>query len=276
VTLDGWIRAHSFLATLAQLRARIDAAIESADITHPPIPEWSDYREEFLEGVPLIHSVNAAIDLSGAGRAIDAVVRTLAREPSDRVLRDDLQALAVDLSGRGASDAVDWLLGGDDYTPARPGLLRCLGWLTLSHSLRPVVDAFAVWRDDEKWLRRYCPSCGSLPAMAQLVGVDPGRLRLLWCGCCGTNWRYGRTACPFCEAESHQLASVGIEGESGLRIDYCESCRGYLKTYDGHGSEAVLLADWTSLHLDLLARDRGWRRLAASLYEMDGMAASCW
>jgi hypothetical protein len=32
----------------------------------------------------------------------------------------------------------------------------------------------------------------------------------------------------------------------------------------------VLLADWTSLHLDLLARDRGWRRLAASLFEIDG------
>jgi hypothetical protein len=30
----------------------------------------------------------------------------------------------------------------------------------------------------------------------------------------------------------------------------------------------VLLADWTSLHLDVLARDRGLKRLAASLYEL--------
>jgi hypothetical protein len=30
----------------------------------------------------------------------------------------------------------------------------------------------------------------------------------------------------------------------------------------------VLLADWTSLHLDLLARERGLKRMAASLYEI--------
>jgi len=29
-----------------------------------------------------------------------------------------------------------------------------------------------------------------------------------------------------------------------------------------------LLADWTSLHLDLLARNRGLKRLADSLYEV--------
>jgi FdhE protein len=104
--------------------------------------------------------------------------------------------------------------------------------------------------------------------MAQLVGVDPGRRRLLACGCCGTRWPYARTGCPFCEAQSHRLTSFGVQGEGGLRIDYCESCRAYLKTYDGHGAEAVLLADWTSLHLDVAARDRGLQRKAASLYEI--------
>jgi len=62
---------------------------------------------------------------------------------------------------------------------------------------------------------------------------------------------------------------VAVEGEAGLRIDYCDACSGYLKTYDGEGSESVLLADWTSLHLDMIARDRGLKRLAASLYDLD-------
>jgi FdhE protein len=61
---------------------------------------------------------------------------------------------------------------------------------------------------------------------------------------------------------------IAVQGESGLRIDYCERCLGYLKSYDGQGGEEVLLADWTSLHLDLLARDRGLKRMAASLYEV--------
>jgi FdhE protein len=68
--------------------------------------------------------------------------------------------------------------------------------------------------------------------------------------------------------DDHVLSVVAVEGESGLRIDYCDDCRGYLKTYDGEGSEGVLLADWTSLHLDFVARDRGLKRLAASLYEV--------
>ena len=60
-----------------------------------------------------------------------------------------------------------------------------------------------------------------------------------------------------------------IDRERGLRLDHCETCGGYLKTYDGEGSEAVLLADWTSLHLDFIARDRGLTRMAGSLYDLD-------
>ena len=100
-------------------------------------------------------------------------------------------------------------------------------------------------------------------------GHYPGRLRLLSCGCCRTRWRYRRTGCPFCEnRDAHRLAVLDVEGEAGLRIDYCESCLGYLKTYNGEGSEGLLPADWTSLHLDVLTRDRGLTRQAASLYEL--------
>ena len=105
--------------------------------------------------------------------------------------------------------------------------------------------------------------------MAQLIGNDPGRQRFLACGCCKTRWQYRRTQCPFCENPDDQRLSVlAIEGEEQLRIDYCESCRGYLKTYNGEGSESALLADWTSVHLDVVASDRGLKRLAASLYEL--------
>lgn len=71
----------------------------------------------------------------------------------------------------------------------------------------------------------------------------------------------------FCQsADDHRLAVVAIEGEAGLRIDYCEACGGYVKTYEGTGSESVLLADWTSFHLDVIASDRRRKRLPASLY----------
>ena len=157
----------------------------------------------------------------------------------------------------------------DGANAAAQPLFRLLLWAALARELVPVVEAFERWRDEERWLRNYCPTCGAVPAMAQLIGMTEGRLRLLSCGCCETRWRYRRTGCPFCEpVDDHRLAVVAVQDEGGLRIDYCERCRGYLKTYDGQGSEAVLLADWTSLHLDLLARERGLKRLAASLYEV--------
>ena len=84
-----------------------------------------------------------------------------------------------------------------------------------------------------------------------------------------TSCNFCSCGCPFCETDSQRLASVTIEGEPGLRIDHCESCGGYLKTYDGQGDETLLLSDWSSLHLDLIAHDRGLKRLAASLYEFE-------
>jgi FdhE protein len=149
------------------------------------------------------------------------------------------------------------------------GLVRYLGWTAMARYLSQVVDAFGEWREEERWLRRYCPTCGSLPAMAQLRGIDAGRVRLLSCGCCRTRWRYQRTTCPFCENEDdHRLAALVIEGEEDLRLDYCDCCSGYIKTYNGSGSESVMLADWTSLHLDIIALDHGLKRCAASLYEV--------
>ena len=168
--------------------------------------------------------------------------------------------------------AVSWCLDKGEFISSQPGLLRYFGWAALRRYLAPALLAFDQWRHDgceERWLRSYCPACGASPAMGQLVGVNPGRIRHLACGRCATRWRFRRTGCPFCEAaHDHRLAVLDIEGEAGLRIDYCTSCGGYLKTYNGQGNEPLLLADWASLHLDILAQDRGLRRLAASMYEL--------
>ena len=257
MTLDDWLTSHAYLAEVARVRREIDEAVAVAT---PPLPvpfDWDDYAEDFITGVPLLLSA-ARVDLHPAGWAVMAT----------------FDLLSIDAPDATPDRVIEWLLGDDKWQPEDGGPLRTVGWISLAASLRPVVDAISAWKDDEKWLRRYCPCCGSSPAMAQLVGVDPGRRRLLTCGRCATQWRYGRTMCPFCEKDEQKLASVVIEGESGLRVDYCESCKGYLKTYDGQGDESVLLADWTSLHLDHLARDRGLERRAASLYEIEASVAA--
>jgi FdhE protein len=269
MTLDDWLQSHSFLEPLAQVRRRIDAAISAAATPLPVLADWDLYAEDFGSGVPLLQS-EVPIDLEPAGHAVVMVLRSLASDPMSSPLTADAASLTAQLQGSpGARRVVDALLGDDGWEPSRPGLLRSVGWMTFAAALRPMVHAFGGWRDEDRWLRRYCPTCGALPAMAHLVGIDPGRLRLLVCGRCATEWRYNRTGCPFCETASHRLTSIGVEGEGGLRIDHCEACRGYLKTYNGQGHEQVLLADWTSLHLDVAARQRGLERVATSLYDLD-------
>jgi FdhE protein len=271
IALDAWLAGHPYLEPLARFTAEVNAAAGEIEAPRAAIPAWEDYARDFEGGLPLLKSDSIRIDLEPAGEMALALVRRLsARSAAGGPMAADVSAVESDLARRPDAPrrVVEWLLGDDSLAPASPGLLRYLGWTVMARYLLPVVEASGAWRDDERWLRKYCPTCGSSPAMAQLIGADPGRRRLLSCGCCGTRWQYKRTGCPFCESDSQRLASVTVEGEAGLRIDYCESCRGYLKTYDGQGNEAILLSDWTSLHLDLLAHDRGLKQLAVSLYEL--------
>jgi FdhE protein len=271
MTREVWLACHPYLQSVADFQIEVETALSVVPIPHPCIPHWDDYLCDFRDAVPLLHSAGAAIDLEPAEKLITGLIERLASKPLAHRLGEEILALAAEL--RGAPDAprgaVKWLIDENEFRPHYPGLLRYLGWTALRRYLFPIVEAFATWRDEERWLRRYCPTCGSLPAMAQLVSIDSGRMRLLSCGCCDTRWRYRRAGCPFCENENdHLLPVLVIEGENGLRIDCCELCGGYLKTYEGRGNDSFLLEDWTSLHLDIVARDRGLKRLASSLYEL--------
>ena len=269
MTPDSWLEAHAYLQPVAELAAEVDRAAAAIETLQAPIPDWEDYRPDFLAGVPLLHSADAAIDLEPGGRAAAALIERLALARSSGWLAAETRDLHAELQREphAGRRVVDLLVGDERAVPLFPGLARYLGWTAMRRFLGPAVLAFDNWRDEEKWLRRYCPTCGSLPAMAQLAGEEHGRQRLLSCGCCGTRWHFKRTCCPFCESDSQRLESVIVEGESGLRIDHCASCGGYIKTYDGLGDESLLLSDWSSLHLDVIAADRGLKRLAASLYE---------
>jgi FdhE protein len=271
MTPDAWLADHAYLRPIAELSAEVARGAAEVHTPEAAIPDWDDYRPDFLAGVTLFQSADAAIDLEPGGRTAAALIERLAVARSSGWLAAETRALHAELQREphAARRLVDLLLGDERAVPRFAGLARYLGWAAMTRFIGPVVLAFDNWRDEDKWRRRYCPTCGSLPAMAQLVGEEHGRQRVLACGCCGTRWRFKRTCCPFCESDAQRLDSVIVEGESGLRIDYCAACGGYIKTYDGHGNESLMLSDWSSLHLDVLAADRGLKRLAASLYEFE-------
>jgi FdhE protein len=271
MTQDVWLATHPYLRSIAEFEELVKRAADSVPMARARMPNWDDYSRDFDAGVPLLESSSYPFDVEPAGRMVLLLIKNLAFLPLPRNLADKVRELGQELcqASEGPRSAMGWIESDRAPASAHSGLLRYFGCVMLARYIRPVVEGFRTWRREERWLRSYCPACGSPPAMAQLIGVDPGRLRYLWCGGCGTRWRYRRTGCPFCQiADDHKLAALAIEGEGGLRIDYCESCGGYLKTYDGVGNESLLLADWSSLHLDVLACSRGLRRLAASLYDL--------
>jgi FdhE protein len=271
MTQNVWLVEHPYLQLVAEFHAQVDKAVASLQTSLACVPNWEEYVRDFRAGVPLLQSYAFTIDLRQIEIFVESLIDSLASTHLPDILAEEVQGLDAELrrDPHAVQRAVAWLLDLDVSPGRHSGLLRYLAWTVMARYLSKVVDTFGRWREEDHWLRRYCPMCGSPPAMAQLVGIDPGRLRLLYCGCCHTRWRFRRTGCPFCENEDdHRLAALAVEGEKGLRIDYCESCKGYIKTYDGSGNDSILLADWTSLHLDVIAHDHGLKRLAASLYEL--------
>jgi FdhE protein len=274
-TTRRWIAQHPYLEAIASFHDALEAAADAARLPAAPAPDLEIWREELQGGVPLLHSER--VGLRGApalGEAVARLAAATAAAPIPEKLQAGAAALRDALADRAArARAVDWLVrGGEEGAPENPGLVRFVGWTALARALAPAVAAAAAWRDDDRWNRGSCPTCGALPVMAQLVPApEVGRRRLLVCGQCRTRWKHRRIVCPHCANEdASRLAVLEVQDEPGLRLDVCEGCKGYVKTYDGEGSEALLLADWPTLHLDVLAEDRGYERRGASLYELEG------
>ena len=115
--------------------------------------------------------------------------------------------------------------------------------------------------DPETWLKSHCPVCGSLPSLSLLKGE--GGKRYLLCSYCGYQWRIDRLFCPFCNnKEQDSLQYFSGEGEEVYRIDLCDKCHQYIKTIDYRTLEELdpALEDLATLHLDILASQKGYKR----------------
>lgn len=115
---------------------------------------------------------------------------------------------------------------------------------------------------DMFWESGRCPVCKSSPALS-FIKQDEGRT--LYCSYCEARGKWHRIGCPHCQnSNSEKLEIITTEEEKGFRIDLCNECRSYLKTFDD-----ILLRDYTpelldimSLPLDILAQERSYKRLS--------------
>jgi len=57
------------------------------------------------------------------------------------------------------------------------------------------------------------------------------------------------------------------EGASVMRLDVCDKCHAYLKTYGEEGEEEIYLRDWATVHLDLLGEEKGLLKKGSPMLE---------
>jgi FdhE protein len=111
------------------------------------------------------------------------------------------------------------------------------------------------------WVEGYCPVCGSLPAFAEVRGIE--RNRYFRCGRCGGEWHARALYCPYCAMSDHDqlVALVPEKSGSNAVIDACQRCLGYVKTFtrlQGCSPGAVMIDDLASVDLDVAAIEHGF------------------
>ena len=136
------------------------------------------------------------------------------------------------------------------------------------HIARPFFEAVAAKLNDrvmdELWIKNRCPVCGSEAQIAKLE-KEVGK-KMLTCLLCGSEWRFMRVKCPFCNNEDHKsLKFLEVEG-SPYRIDICKKCKRYIKTLDERkgGDEKrefiPSIEDLATMYLDVVAEKEGYER----------------
>jgi len=173
-------------------------------------------------------------------------------------------------SGRERRELVEaWL---DDTSLVDP----LLGfWVRVAAS--PLLETAATGAavpSSEQWQGAACPLCGG-QAQVSVIAEESGEFlggspRSLVCGRCAAWWSFPRAVCAVCgEEDPRNLGSYFVEDQRWVRVDACETCHGYVKTFDLRapgGRDAVpLVDDVATLTLDLWAGEQGLVRPSASL-----------
>jgi FdhE protein len=107
-----------------------------------------------------------------------------------------------------------------------------------------------------------CPACGGPPVASMVVGwKGAGGTRFCGCALCGTLWNVVRVKCTLC-GSTKGISYQEVDGSPNVKAETCEECHGYVKVLQQQKDPNAepLADDVASLGLDLLVREKGYRR----------------
>ena len=260
----------------------IQQRVAEARREHPEAEPWLALLEAALGESEDGARWAATLPAPAADRPVKAPLLSRARITLDeRAVRGwgrRLLKLGVPMNGRGraAARAIDGLAlleaAVNQEDASIDALARAAG--TDTQAIRvvgqmaalPLLYACArVWAGavPSTWWEGYCPLCGAWPVVAEYAGLE--RKRQLRCGRCGTAWAVPWLRCVFCDETDHErLGYLTPESDEQMRrVEVCDTCRGYLKgvtTVRPLVARAILLDDLMTVHLDVAALERGYKR----------------
>jgi FdhE protein len=113
-----------------------------------------------------------------------------------------------------------------------------------------------------------CPLCGSKPLVGALRPEGDGGKRSLICSLCANEWEFRRIVCPACgEEDVHKLAVYTAKEFAHVRLEACDTCRGYIKTVDltKDGHAIPMVDELATIPLNLWAAERGYTKVRTNL-----------
>ena len=275
--MEDYLAANPFLRETAELQLAVGEAIRQA-VRALDFPADEEVKALTKDGVPLLQNKEwQGRVIAALSSQIPAVLAELLPLSCPQPMQEALHYWAgwtkqsmdklAELCGLLLRQEGEKLTAFARQEKLPEQLVRAVLW-QIVEALVPVrLKEYAFWQE-EGWAKTSCPVCGRQPVLAHLRKEKEGRARFLLCDGCHTEWPFARVGCVYCGNEDlTQMHILEPEGESAMRMDVCDKCHSYLKTYNEEGAESVYLQDWATIHLDLLAEEKGLHKKGSRMLD---------
>ena len=279
-----FLKKHPFLAETERVYRLVDAAVGTPEpIQLPeravtktlaeklPILQQETYRRRMVRAVYLLQEkvfaniaeADVPTLMQESAHAYLAALKSMRKGEKEQliteVLTQDKAAFAATCEARALNE----------------GFVRSTIWRIIAHLTPPALKEPETWAPDAdrpEFRENFCPVCGRRPVVADLRKHREGRIRHLVCGGCGTRWIYARVGCVYCgNTDLQKMHTLEPEDSDIMRLDVCDACHHYIKTYrgpvEGSPEDAIYRQDWASVHLDLLAEEKGLHKKGNPILE---------
>jgi hypothetical protein len=209
----------------------------------PPILPRDRARQKLVDGVPLLHGEDVALDLAFCRDLFGRLLNALQRRPESA-------EAAAEIAHAAATGRLDFERAlGEALVNHPEHLVELATWAAVPADVLASVLELVV----------------RPPLQALALALKPLLQEI-------EHWDR-RLECAFCGNDDHRsLGYLQGEREPRFRVEICERCRGYLKSanaFESSPAEYLVLDDLASVHLDIAALERGYSRPATAGFRLE-------